>query len=496
LHKHVQEVHQESFLDIQKILKFHELMLKDEVFHNSVCSHISKDLKNAEWAVMEEAEGMISRLENSGDPYFRARVEDVWDMVHNILLALSLGFSEYAAEIQRINNEHILVSKNLFISEVMKVKHFKVRGLVTESRALTSHAAILLRSFNIPSIGMVENLTADVENGDRIILDGIKGQLIITPTKETSSIYFSLQHQVRTRKKPGKYQAAETRTKDGTRVSLLGNIDNYQQIDLVNKNMLEGIGLFCTEFLIFETFSILGEEQQYQVYKKIIESMEGKRVVMRTFDIGADKRLPYLERCVGQNPALGVRGIRRHILRCTEELRTQLLALLRAAAGSSIDILFPMVTTIDDVIRAKEHVVRVKEELSSQHPLFSYNARLGVMLEIVSAAIAVEKILSEVDFISVGTNDLIQYFTATDRDNEAVYSYGDIHNESVIFLLKYIIEKAMKMHRVEDVTICGEVASEPEDIPLLLRMGYRSFSISPVMAQPIRDAVGATKLPS
>ena len=487
-------MHQETFLDAQKMLEFHEMMLNDELFHESVRRRISKDLMNTEWAITEEADYITRHLESSGDPYLQARIEDIWDMVHNILLSLSLSPMEYSAETKMIGKEHILVSQNLFLSEVMKARRFQAGGLVTKSNAVISHAAILLRSFNIPSLGNVKDLETKIKNGDEMIVDGIKGQLILRPTKMTLDAYHSLQRRILSSAHRREYLAPETRTRDGTKVRLLGNIDNYRQIDLLVHNSLEGIGLFRTEFLLFETESFPGEEEQYRVYKKIMEAMSGRQVVMRTFDIGADKRTHYLERCMGQNPALGIRGIRRHLLRHPDELHTQLRAMLRAAAGFSIDILFPMITTMEDVSQSVEHLNQVKKDLATEGVPFSSKVRIGVMIEVPSAAIAVEKILSAVDFISIGTNDLIQYFTAADRDNEAVHHYGDIKNDSVLFLLRYIIEQAIKMDRVKDVTICGEIASEPENISILLSIGYRSLSISPVQTEAIRSAVMQTEL--
>jgi phosphotransferase system enzyme I (PtsI) len=221
--KHIRDVHQEPFIDAQKMLKFHEMMLKEELFHESVHRRILKDLMYTEWAVTEEANSITSRLESSGDSYLQARIEDIWDIVHNILLSLSLSLSEYSAEIKMIGREHILVSQNLFLSEVMRARRFHAGGLVTKSNALISHAAILLKSLNIPSLGNVRDLEMNIKNGDEIIIDGINGHLIVRPTQGTLDVYHTLQRCILSGAHRREYNASENRTRDGTKVSLLEN---------------------------------------------------------------------------------------------------------------------------------------------------------------------------------------------------------------------------------------------------------------------------------
>jgi phosphotransferase system enzyme I (PtsI) len=494
LREHVLDAHQDVGLDTLKILDIHELMLGDEHFHESVRTRMARQLLSPERALAEEAERLSEQLEASGDPYLQARLEDIWDMVHNLLAALRLPPSRYAAEMHQSAENQILVSRNLFLSEVMKARYSGARGLVSASRALTSHAAILLKGFNIPALGAVEGLEGAVRPGDELILDALTGRLVVRPAEETKRAYLAAARPLRTGEAPPEPGAVETRTRDGSRIVLLANLDNAWQVQLLLQNRLEGIGLFRTEFLLLGTDRVPGEEEQYAVYRQIFERMRGRRVVMRTFDLGADKRLPYLDRCLAQNPSLGIRGIRRHLLRHPEELRTQLKALLRAAAGRSADILLPMVTTLAEVLWVRELMAQVKDELAASNTPFCGAPGLGAMIEVPAAAFAVESILSAVDFVSLGTNDLIQYFTAADRDNEAVQHYGDLRNEGVLFMLRHVAEKAAAIGRVQDVTICGEAASVPENVGLLLRLGYRSLSISPVMAEAVRAAVQAVSL--
>jgi phosphotransferase system enzyme I (PtsI) len=489
LHEHIKECHDYPIDNINKILEMHEIMATDEQFHAAVLNRIVREQKNAEWAIADESENIIQKLEASRDTYLQARAEDVFDLANNILTALAFPSEAYRKHIQTMQDRQIFVSANLHTSQVVKVRKTNVYGFATESSAFSSHAAILLKNFGIPAIGGLKNLKTSVKDGDKMIIDGISGLVIIRPNPGTLRKYNTLEKRLKKLPAGKKYSPIEIRTSDGTRIQLMANIENHNQVDLVLRNSLEGIGLFRTEFLILTADRAPDEEEQYTVYKKIVDVLAGRRLVVRTFDLGADKIEPGFERCAGRNPALGVRGIRRHLLHRHDELRTQLRALIRATAGSSAEILFPMITTVNDIIEIKKHVQEVKEGLRAEGKPYSPHVKLGAMIEIPAAAIAIQDILREVDFVSVGTNDLIQYFMAADRDNEAVLQYGDSTNKAFLYLLRFMIERAAEMGRVEDVTICGEMASDPNLILLLIHMGYRSFSISPVSAGSIREVI-------
>ena len=275
-------------------------------------------------------------------------------------------------------------------------------------------------------------------------------------------------------------------TADGTKIVLKANIENPDQVGLVLAHGLEGIGLFRTEFLISAEGRVPTEEQQYTAYRRVIEKAAGFSVVIRTFDIGGDKGMGLSDRCTGRNPALGLRGIRRHLMDRPEELRTQLRAILRAALGANVGILIPMVTTLDDVTAAKGHLADVRKALRQAGVAFSGEIAFGAMIETPAAAATVHDILGKVDFISVGTNDLLQYFMAADRDNERVIQYNDATSPAFLWLMEHVIRQAQNIGREADVTVCGEVASDRRVLPHLLRMGYRSFSVSPVSSAIIR----------
>jgi len=472
LHEHIKECHDYLLDNTNQILEIHEIMTRDEQFHEAVLNRISSEHKNAEWAIVDESENIINKLEASRDEYFQARAEDVFDLANNILTALSLPAETYRKNIQTLRDTQVLISSNLYTSQVIKAKRSLVYGFATESSAFSSHAAILLKGFGIPAIGGIKGLKTSVKNGDRVIIDGIRGLVTIRPYSRTLQKYHNLEKKLKTPLKWKKHLPIEIKTNDGTRIQLMANINNHHQVDLVLRNSLEGIGLFRTEFLVLTADRFPGEAEQYTMYRRVVEALPDRQLVIRTFDLGADKIMPGLERCIGKNPALGVRGIRRHLLYRTEELHVQLRALLRAAIGTTIGILFPMVTTVNDVIKIKKHVQQVKEKLRAEGKSFS----------------------SHVNFVSVGTNDLIQYFMAADRDNEAVLHYGDNMNKAFLYLLRFMIERAAEIGRVRDVTICGEMASDPHLIPLLIHIGYRSFSISPVSAQSIRGVIANINL--
>jgi len=495
LQRHVEVAHEESSLDVRQILKLHQLMLDDEHFHAAVHRRIEQQLVSAEWALADEAEQISRRLERTRDPYLAARVEDVRDMTGHILSLLSTPASDGGTAYgRRMDRDSIVVSKNLYISEVMQARRSGAQGYVTSSRALTSHAAILLKSFNIPSLGAVDGIQDRIRDGDPLVLDALESRLLVRPDRPALQRYRAKQRRITRAVSSRRYRPRGARTRDGTAIELLANIDHPNQVNLVLQQDLEGIGLFRTEFLLYPESVFPDEEEQYGMYRHAVEAMRGRPVVLRTFDIGADKSVSHLERCVGQNPALGMRGIRRQLLNRPQELKTQLRAVLRAGAGMPVRLLIPMVTHVGELREVKEHLSAAESDLRERGVPLCSRMEIGAMIEVPSAAISVGEILSEVDFVSVGTNDLVQYFTAADRDNEAVSHLADVHSESVVFLLRHIIRRAAEAGRRGDVTVCGELASDPGYVPLLLELGYRSLSISPSATEAVRAAIARVDL--
>jgi len=490
LQQHIATAHEGSTLSNKAILDVHRAILGDTSFHDRVCKRIAAEYKNAEWSLEEEAHKVIVQFDAMRDPYFQARGEDIRDMVGDILAILTMPNGPDFFSESEIRNAQVFVSQHLFPSSAMLAYRRHATGFATESTALSSHAAILLKGFGIPTVGGIRNLQMTAREGDTIIVDGMNGLVIVRPSLHTLDKYRAL-------KKETEVPAVVVPpipcfTSDETRVFLKANIENPDQIRLMLSRGLEGVGLFRTEFFILASGRIPDEEEQYKTYRDLITKADGRTVVIRTFDIGGDKQIGPLQKCTGSNPSLGVRGIRRHLSEQAEEFRIQLRAILRAAVDSNVGVLIPMITTLEDVILAKRHFTAVKKELRESGIAFSEEVTFGAMIETPAAAIAVRDILSKVDFISLGTNDLLQYLMAADRDNEQVLRYNEAENPSFLWLLEFIIKRAKELGREDDVTICGEIAVQPHVIPQLLHFGYRSFSISPVAAALVRNVCART----
>lgn len=494
LHSQVQAVRGGYIFDAHQLLKIHELLLNDGEYHKKVYERIEKERTNAEWALHEESVHVINSLERTRDALFIARAEDVRDLTDNILFALLKPLELPGRLRRKADQTQILFSKRLYLSEIMMAGDQHVAGFVTESSAFSSHAAILLKSFGIPSLGGVKNVTGLVRNGNLVIVDSLEGTVMLRPDPHTVSKYQDVTRKIEKKIGKRRYVPLQTSTRDGVNVHVMANVNNVKQVDLVLENRMEGVGLFRTEFLVLADNRIPSENEQHSVYRKVLETLRGRPVVMRTFDIGGDKLLTDWSTRGTRNPALGIRGIRRQLLLYPQELMVQMRAILRAAVDSNVGILLPMVTMAEELKEVKERIAEARHQLRTEGLPFSSNVNLGAMIEIPAAAFAIEEILKEVDFLSIGTNDLIQYFTAADRDNEAVLHYGDMKNKPVRDLLNIIIKQATEIGRQQDVTVCGEIASEPANIELLLRMGYRSLSIPPVAAPSIRQAIRDTDL--
>jgi len=480
LREHVATAHGDVTPETKAIMDVHEAVLNDESFHDRVRQSIATNHKNAEWCLWQEANALISQFATMRDSYFRARGEDVRDMAHNLLGALTAGKS--MAD-RRTEKGWGFASRHLHSSDAMLAHRSESAGFASESHALVSHAAILLKGFGIPSVGGLKGLVDTLWEGDRLIVDGTDGVVIVRPAPETLEKYRS---RMRAAGPLEKAEPARCSAVDGTEIVIKANIENPEQVPLMHVHGLNGIGLFRTEFLILEDGQIPSEEAQLSAYRSVIKGAEGQPVIVRTFDIGGDKFMGLSSECTGMNPSLGVRGIRRHLVERPDELRTQVRAILRAATGANVGILIPMVTTVEDIIAAKQHVDAVRNELSDAGVAFSLETRLGAMIETPSAAALTAEILAEVDFVSVGTNDLLQYFMAADRDNESVIQYQDPTSPAFLWLMEHIIRQATKAGRDANVTICGEVATDARVLPHLLRMGYRSFSVPPVAAAAFR----------
>ncbi|MDF7801171.1 phosphoenolpyruvate--protein phosphotransferase [Pontiellaceae bacterium B1224] len=481
LRKHVASMHSGSHLEAQAIFESHQAILADESFHDLVRSCIEQQGMCAEFCLNQNAQTLIAQFNNMRDPYLQSRREDIRDLALNLLAFLS---GKPRGHHHPIQSSDILVSRHLHPSEVIRTHQANGLGFASESSALTSHAAILLKGFGIPAIGKIKALIENVDEGMPVILDGDRGVLIANPSAQTLKDYQA--KVAATAQMNGSPTPQRCTTGSGEPITLRANIENPEQAQLMLAHGLEGIGLFRTEFLITPGKQVPSEEEQYRAYRSVVETAAGRRVNIRTFDIGGDKQMGLSCPCTGLNPSLGIRGIRRHLMVNPDELRIQLRAILRAAHRSDTALLIPMVTTPEEIEQTKQILTEVKQALRKEGAEFLDSIPLGVMIEIPAAAIATRDILSRVDFINLGTNDLLQYFMAADRDNEQVVDFNDPTNPAFLWLLEFILAEARKTGRENDVAICGEIASNVEMIPRLLKMGYRSFSIAPVIADSFR----------
>jgi phosphotransferase system enzyme I (PtsI) len=492
----VREIQEGILPDADAIFSAFEAMISDKGFAAKVLGRISAERVNAEWALEEEAKKQIRLFDAMADPYLQARAEDVRQLVDGILRALAQAGAAQKATGIAPGKGQVLVSRHLFPRAAIQAQQSGAAAFATESSALSAHAAILLKGFRIPSVGGIAGLHSAVREGDNVIVNANEGIIIVRPNPETLERHLRLSESapplVVRKVRPEKGWA----TKDGTQVRLLANIESPDQLDFAYEIGLEGVGLFRTEFLALTSGSIPVEEKQYEVYREVVRASSGKRICIRTFDLGADKQSPALYRNVALNPAMGTRGIRRHLNGHLDEFKTQVRAILRAAAGSDaeVGILLPVVTTVDEVRLVRQHIETVKTELCVSGTPHSCDTKLGVMIEVPAAAISIRDMLAEADFVSVGTNDLLQHFMAADRNNEEVLKYNNFEHPAFIWLMRYMIDEAARMGRVENVTVCGEAASRANPVSIMLRLGYRAFSIAPVALAGVQQAIGELDL--
>ena len=415
--------------------------------------------------------GMFEAMEDN--PYMQERASDIRDVSQRILAAL-LGVT--LASPSTIDEEVILVARDLTPSDTAQLNREYVKAFVTDIGGRTSHSAIMARSLEIPAIVGTDSITQNVKNGQMIIVDAIEGAIILEPTAEQLVEYQKKLKDYQTyRKDLEQLIDCSSVTKDGIEVELAANIGTPKDVKGALANGADGIGLYRTEFLYMDASDFPTEEDQYQAYKEVLMAMGSKGVVVRTMDIGGDKHLPYLQLPEEMNPFLGYRAIRISLDQ-VEMFKTQLRALLRASVHGKLRIMFPMIATLEEFQQAKSIYEEVKQELLSEDQEVADDIQVGMMVEIPAAAINADQLAKEVDFFSIGTNDLIQYTMAADRMNEKVsYLYQPYH-PSILRLVKFVIESAHKEGKWAGM--CGEMAGDQTAVPLLLGMGLDEFSMS------------------
>ncbi|WP_100405040.1 phosphoenolpyruvate--protein phosphotransferase [Bacillus solitudinis] len=470
--------------DKAEIFSAHLLVLSDPELVDSVSDKIKSDGQNAEFALNEVANMFITMFENMDNEYMRERAADIRDVTKRVLGHL-LGIE--ARSLATLVEETIVIADDLTPSDTAQLNPVFVKGFATNVGGRTSHSAIMSRSLEIPAVVGTKEVTTQVKTGMMVIVDGLDGQVIIEPTEAQLTEYRKKKADYDKQKEEwAKLVLESTVSKDGEHVELAANIGTPKDLDGVIGNGAEAIGLYRTEFLYMGRDNLPTEDEQFEAYKEVVERMENKPVVIRTLDIGGDKELPYLDLPKELNPFLGFRAIRL----CLEEqgiFRTQLRALLRASAFGNLKIMFPMIATMEELRQAKQMLQEEKDNLLADGIEISEQIEVGIMVEIPSTAVAADLFAKEVDFFSIGTNDLIQYTMAADRMNERVsYLYQPYH-PAILRLVKMVIDAAHKQGKWAGM--CGEMAGDEIAIPLLLGLGLDEFSMSATSILPARSQI-------
>ncbi len=456
-----------------EIFVAHKMILEDPEYISAIKDKILADKVNSEWAVSEITNSYISLFNEMEDEYLRARAADIKDVSNRVLRVL---LNVENKDLSLINRETIIVAKDLTPSDTAQINKDMVVGIVTEIGGRTSHTSIMARTMNIPAICGVKDITDIAKEDDLMIINGSTGDIIINPTIDEVLLYKKEKEYLeKLQERLEKMKGQESISKDGYKVELAGNIGTLQDIDKVIENDGEGVGLYRTEFLYMYNDKLPTEDEQFEAYKIVAEKLEGKTLVIRTLDIGGDKDIPYLNIPKEMNPFLGYRAVR-FCLDHKEIFTTQLRAILRASIYGNIKIMFPMISSIEELRQCKLILEEVKEDLRKENIKFMENIEVGIMVEIPAVAVHSRQFAKEVDFFSIGTNDLIQYSLAVDRGNQDIsHLYNQFH-PAVLSLIKMTIENGHK----EGIWVgmCGEVAGDEKLIPILLAMGLDEFSMS------------------
>ncbi len=466
------------------IFEIHQMMLEDEDYNESIRNIIETQQVNAEYAVAVTADNFSEMFSAMDDAYMQARAADVKDISNRIIANLS-GADTSVLE---TDEKMIICADDLAPSETVSLDKDKVLAFVTAHGSSNSHTAILARNMNIPAvIGVGDEFISAIKVGDEAIVDGFTGEIFINPDDETKERLTKKQTDDLNKKRLlQELKGKDNVTLDGTKINIYTNIGSIDNIGAVLANDAGGIGLFRSEFLYLENSDFPTEEQQFSAYKRVLESMAGKKVIIRTLDIGADKQADYFNLKKEENPALGYRAIRICLTR-PEIFKTQLRALFRASVYGNLGIMFPMITSVSEVQKALEMCEQVKNELKADGIEYSDKIEIGIMIETPAAAIISDKLAPMVDFFSVGTNDLTQYTLACDRQNPEIEQFVDTHHEAILRLIEMSAQNAHK-HGAW-IGICGELAADISLTETFLRMGIDELSVSPSFVLPLRDAV-------
>lgn len=475
-----------------EILDGHVLLMSDPMLIAEVETGIRTQMLNSEYVLEDVCERFAAIFESMDNELMQQRATDMRDIKTRLQKAV-LGLED--VDLSELEADSILIAKDLTPSMTAGLDPEKVAGIITQFGGTTSHSAILARALEIPAILSVAEILDKVSDKDLICMNGESGELYINPSQEIIEDFKKKQiEQIEFKKVLETYKGKESVSKDGRKVEIAANIGKPGDVKKVLEYDADGIGLFRTEFLFMDRDSIPSEEEQFEAYKKVAVAMGDKPVIIRTLDIGGDKEIPYMNISKDENPFLGYRAIRLCLDRKDDIYRPQLRALLRASAFGNIEIMLPLITSIEEVYEAKKLIEEEKKNLDNQGIKYNNSVKIGVMIETAAAILIADILAKEVDFFSIGTNDLIQYTMSVDRGNDKVSYLYSVYNPAVLRAIKHVISEAKKAGI--QVGMCGEAAADPKLIPLLLYWGLDEFSMSASYVLKSRKLVTDTDIQS
>ena len=456
------------------IMNAYLMILQDPTLTKETERLIQEDGYNAGYATKVGFETVEEVFKNMDDEYMSARASDIEDMKNKVVNKI---IDKAELDLSNLPENTILVGKDLSTSDTAKLNLNSVAGIIIENGSENSHVSIMARTHEIPAIVGDKGTLDNIENDTYIAMNGATGEIFVAPSQEEIENLTKIQQELKDEKgNLSKYKNKKSITKDGYKTEVVANIGTPKDMDAVIENGAEGVGLFRSEFLYMDSENMPTEEEQFEAYKAVLEKAEGKRVIVRTLDIGGDKDLKYLNLDKEDNPFLGYRAIR-ICLREPEIFKVQLRALYRASSYGKLAIMLPMISSVDEIRAAKDIINEVKEELKAEKVKFDKNVKIGIMIEVPSAAIMAEQLAKECDFFSIGTNDLIQYTVAVERGNEKISDLYTKFHPAVIRLIKMAIDGAHKSKIF--CGMCGEAAADERFIPLLVGLGLDEFSMNP-----------------
>lgn len=478
--------------DKAAIFEAHILVLEDPELLDAVREKIQSARVSAEAAFKEVSDQFVGIFLGMKNEYMRERAADVRDVSSRVLRAL-LGVEQ--VDLAALDRDVVIVAHDLTPSDTATMNKKHVLGILTDIGGKTSHTAILARTLEIPAVLGLTEATRTLKSGDWVAFNGETGEVRLNPDRATIEEFKKARAAFdQEREAIGAYRGKPSVTKDNRRVTLVGNIGTPEDLGILKKNDAEGVGLYRTEFLFMDRGTMPTEDEQYEAYRKVLEAVGPERLtIIRTLDVGGDKEIPYLNIAKEANPFLGLRAIR-YCLRSPLVFKIQLRALLRASVHGNLGIMFPMISGLDEIIAARKAFDDVKAELVREKVPVAKHIEIGVMIEVPSAAVLADVIAKHVDFMSIGTNDLIQYVCAVDRMNERIHDLYDPYHPAVLRLIRDVIRAGLENGK--RVGMCGEMAGQADMIPLLLGLGLEEFSMAPASVLRARKILSQWSVPN